>query len=96
MGRNSFYYGRCGYLPHRKGRASFQKVLETRNNKKILSVTLVELVEVVLKNNIFQTEKWIFNFKEVCTSLCWLEKMSQTFERKPMVCRRYIDEIFFI
>ena len=40
-------------IPHGKGLTSLFKFLESRENKQILSDTLAELVEIVLKDNIF-------------------------------------------
>ena len=39
-------------IPHGEGLASLRKFFETRDNKQIVSDTLTELAEVVLKNNI--------------------------------------------
>ena len=41
-------------IPHGEGLASLCRFLETRDNKKISSDTLIELAEVVLTNNIFE------------------------------------------
>ena len=50
-------------IPHEEGLASLRKFLDATTEKKVISETLVELAEIVLKNNIFQfNEK---NFKSV-------------------------------
>ena len=48
-------------IPHREGLSSLRRVLETRDNKQILSDSLTELAKVVLKNNIFEFDEK--NFK---------------------------------
>ena len=40
-------------IPHGEGLASLYKFLETGDDKQILSDTLAELAEIVLKNNIY-------------------------------------------
>ena len=44
-------------ISHEKGMASFRKFLNTKTEKKVTTETLVELSEIVLKNNIFQFNK---------------------------------------
>ena len=41
-------------ISHEKGMASFRKFLHAKTEKKVITETLVELSEIVLKNNIFQ------------------------------------------
>ena len=40
-------------IPHEEGLASLRRFLDTRTEKKVTTKTLVELAEIVLKNNIF-------------------------------------------
>ena len=40
-------------IPHDEGLSALQKRLELRRDKKVSTSTLVELAEVVLKNNVF-------------------------------------------
>ena len=96
-------------IPHREGLTSLRRVLELRDNKQILSETLVELAEIVLKNNIFQFDEK--TFKQVRGTAIGTkfappyailfmadleEKILSASEKKPMICWRYIDNIFFI
>ena len=46
-----------------EGLASLDKFLKTRDNKQLSSVTLVELAEIVLKNNIFEFDENSFKPK---------------------------------
>ena len=41
-------------IPHEEGLASLRRFLNTRTEKRVTTETLVELAEIVLKNNIFQ------------------------------------------
>ena len=50
-------------IPHGEGLASLCRFLETMGNKLILSNTLMELAEVVLKNNIFEFDEKTFKQK---------------------------------
>ena len=77
-------------IPHGEGLDSLRRYLETRDNKQISSDTLMELAEVVLKNNIFKFDEKTFKQKRL------KEKMLEGFEKKPMIWWRYIDDIFFI
>ena len=54
---------------HGEGFASLNKFLEIRENKQILSDTLAELVEIVLKNNIFEFDEKTFQWK--CGTAIW-------------------------
>ena len=44
-------------IPHDEGLSALQKIFELRREKKVSTSTLVELVEVALKNNIFTFDK---------------------------------------
>ena len=83
--------------------------MELRDNKQISSDTLIELAEIVLKNNIFQFDEK--TFKQVRGtaigtkfappySILFMaeleEKILNASEKKPMIWWRYIDDIFFI
>ena len=48
-------------IPHDKGLSALQKRLELRRDRKVNTSTLVELAEIVLKNNVFTFGKK--NFK---------------------------------
>ena len=88
---------------------SFRKFLETRDNKQISSDTLTELTEVGLKNNIFEFDEKTFKQKrgpKIGTKFAppyailfmtdFEKKMLESFEKKPMIWWRYIDDIFFV
>ena len=80
-----------------------------RDNKQISSGTLVELAEIVLKNNIFQFDEKTFKqlrgtaigtkFAPPYAILFMADLEEKTLspsEKKPVVWWRYIDDIFFI
>ena len=96
-------------IPHSEGLTSLRRVLELRDNKQISSETLVELAEIVLKNNIFQFDEE--TFKQVRGTAIGTkfappyailfmadleEKILSASEKKPMIWWRYIGDIFFI
>ena len=88
---------------------SLRRFLELRDNKQISSDTLIELAEIVLKNNIFEFDEKTFRqvhgtatgtkFAPPYAILFMAdleEKILSAFEEKPMIWWRYIDDIFFI
>ena len=96
-------------IPHSEGLTSLQRFLELRDNKQISSDTLIELAEIVLKNNIFEFDEKTFRqvrgtaigtkFAPPYAILFMAdleEKILSAFEEKPMIWWRYIDDIFFI
>ena len=96
-------------IPHGEGLASLPRFLETRHNKQISSDTLTELAEVFLKKNIFEFDEKTFKQKRtivIGTKLAspyaflfmadFEEKMLESFEKKPMIWWRYIDDILFV
>ena len=48
-------------IPHEEGLASIRKHLDNRENKKVTTDTLVELADIVLRNNYFQFLDKTFN-----------------------------------
>ena len=44
-------------IPHSEGLTALRRFLELRDNKQISSDTLIELAEIVLKNNIFEFDE---------------------------------------
>ena len=50
-------------IPHKEGLASIRKHLDNRENKEVTTDTLVELADIVLKNNYFQFLDKIFKQK---------------------------------
>ena len=96
-------------IRHGEGLASLRRILETRDNKQISSDTLTELAEVILKNNIFEFDEKTFKQKlgtpigtkfappYVILFMADFEKeMLESFDKKPMIWRRYMHDIFFI
>ena len=47
-------------IPHSEGLNSLRRFLELRDNKQISSDTLIELAEIVLKNNFFEFDQKTF------------------------------------
>ena len=47
-------------IPHSESLTSLQRFLELRDNKQISSDTLIELAEIVLKNNTFEFDEKTF------------------------------------
>ena len=96
-------------IPHGEGLASLCRFLETRDNKQISSDTLTKLAEVALKNNIFEFDEKNFKQKRgtaigtrfappyaILFIADFDKKMLESFEKKPMIWWKYIDDIFFI
>ena len=92
--------------PHGEVLNSICRFLETRDKKQISSDTLTELVEAVLKNNIFKFDEQTFKrgttigtkFAPPYAILFMTdfeEKMLESFEKKPMIWWSYIDDTFF-
>ena len=94
-------------IPHSEGLNSLRRFLELRDNKQILSDTLIELAEIVLKNNFFEFDQK--TFKQVRGTAIRTkfapphailfmadleENILNAFEEKPMIWRRHIDDIF--
>ena len=46
--------GMYSNIPHEEGLVSLRKTLDARTMEKVTTETLLELTEIVLKNNIFQ------------------------------------------
>ena len=83
--------------------------MELRDKKQISSETLIELAEIVLKNNFFELDQKTFKQLRgtaigtkfappyAISFMADLEqKILNAFEEKPMISWRYIDDIFFI
>ena len=96
-------------IAHGEGLTPLRKYFETRDNKQISSDTLAELAEVVLKNNVFEYDEKTFKQKRgsvigakfappytIFFMIDFEEKMFKSFEKKPMIWWRYIDDNFFI
>ena len=91
-------FGLYPNIPHSEGLNSLQRFLELRDNKQISSDTLIELAEIVLKNNFFEFDQK--TFKQVRGTAIGTkfappyailfmadleEKILNAFEEKPMI-----------
>ena len=96
-------------IPHDEGLSALQKRLELRREKKVSTSMLVELAEVVLKNNVFTFGKKTLKqlrgtaigtkFAPVYSILFMAEleeEILREVELKPYLWWHYIDNMFFI
>ena len=96
-------------IPHEEGLASLRKFLDARTEKKVTTETLLELAEIVLKNNIFQfNEKTLKQLRGTAIGTKFAppyaiifmadleERILKDIELKPRMWWRYIDDIFFM
>ena len=96
-------------IPHDESLSALQKRLELRREKKVSTSTLVELAEIVLKNNAFTFgKKTLKEIRGIAIgtkfappySVLFMaeleEKILREVELKPFLWWRYIDDIFFI
>ena len=96
-------------IPHDEGLEAIRKRLDQRQDKKISTDSLVELAECVLKNNHFEHNGQFFRQKRgtaIGTKMApqyaivfmaeLEEKLLGSYELKPEVWWRYIDDIFMI
>ena len=96
-------------VPHDEGLAFLKDFLGCRVDKQVTTDTQIELVELVLKNNIFEFSdntykqiRGIAGDKKFAPTYAVLfmvaleEKILSKVEKKPIVWWRYIDDIFFI
>ena len=96
-------------IPHDKGLSALRKRLNERDKKDVSTDTLVELAELVLKNNIFNFNKRTLKQKRSTAigtkfapvySILFMaeleEKILEIVDNKPYIWWRYIDDIFFI
>ena len=97
-------------IPHEEGLSALRKRLDLRQEKDVTTSTLVELAEVVLKNNIFTFKEKTLKQKRVITirtnfvpsyGILFMteleEEILSEIEQKPYLWwRRYIDDIFFL
>ena len=96
-------------IPHEEGLFALRKRLDLRQEKDVTTSTLVELAEVVLKNNIFTFKEKALKQKRgtgIGTqfappySVLFMaeleEEILSEIELKPYLWWRYIDDIFFL
>ena len=96
-------------IPHDEGLPALRKRLDLRQEKDVTTSTLVELAEVVLKNNIFTfmektlKQKWGTTIGTKFAppySILFIaeleEEILSEIELKPYLWWRYIDDIFFL
>ena len=94
-------------IAHSESLNSLRRFFELRDNIQISSDTLIELAEIVLKNNFFEFDQKTFKqvrgtairtrFAPPYAILFMAdleEKILNAFEQKPMIWWRYIDDIF--
>ena len=99
-----------GAIPHEEGLASLRKFLDARSEKKVTTETLLELAEIVLKNNIFQfNEKTLKQLRDTTIGTKFAPTYAIIFmadpeerilnwkdvELQPRIWWRYMDDIFF-
>ena len=96
-------------IPHEEGLSALRKRLDLRQEKDVTTSTLVELAEVVLKNNIFTFKEKTLKQKRGTAigtkfappySILFMaeleEEILSKIELKPYLWWRYIDDIFFL
>ena len=95
-------------IPHNKGLSALRKRLDLRQEGDFTTLTLVELAEVVLKNNIFTFKEKTLKQKRGTAigtkfappySILFMaaleEEILSKIELEPYLWWRYIDDIFF-
>ena len=96
-------------IPYDEGLSDLRKRLDLRQEKDVTTSTLVELAEVVLKNNIFTFKEKTLKQKRGTAigkkfappySILFMaeleEEILSEIELKPYLLWRYIDDIFFL
>ena len=96
-------------IPHQLGLSAMKKALDKREDKSISTQTLLDLAELVLKNNYFTHDSQIFKQirgTEMGTkfapsyailAMAELEQMAlEKYHLEPTVWWRYIDDVFLI
>ena len=96
-------------IPHEEGLSSLRKKLEIRKEKYFSTDTIIDLAEVVLKNNIFTFRKNILKQKRGTAigtkfappySILFMGELEKEIIKepkyKPYLWWRYIDHIFFL
>ena len=96
-------------IPHDEGLSALRKRLNERDKKDLSTDTLVELAELVLKNNIFNFNERTLKQKRGAAigtkfappyNILFMaeleEKILEIIDNKPYLWWRYINDIFFI
>ena len=96
-------------IPHKEGLASIRNHVDNRENKEVTTDTLVELADIVLKNNYFQFLDKTFKQKRGTAigikfappySILFMADLEKRLlfdiDLKPYIWWRYIDYIFLI
>ena len=96
-------------IPHEEGMSALRKRLETRKEKYVSTDTIIDLAEVVLKNNIFTFGKKTLRQKRGTAigskfappySISFMAELEEEIikesEYKPYLWWRYIDDIYFL
>ena len=84
-------------ISHDEGLAFLKDFLYSRVDKQVTTDTLIELAELVLKNNIFEfSDKTYKQIRRTASMTVLEEKILNKVKKKPNVWWRYIDDIFFI
>ena len=96
-------------IPHEEGLASLRKFLDARTEKIVTTETLLELAEIVLKDNIFQfNQKTLKQLRGAAIGTKFAppyaiifmvdleERILENIELQPRIWWRYIDDIFCI
>ena len=96
-------------IPHDEGFAFLKDFLDSRFEKQVTTDTLIELAELVLKNNVFDfSDKTYKQIRETAIGTKFAppyailfmaaleEKILNKAKKKPNVWWRYVDDIFFI
>ena len=96
-------------IPHKEGLPALRKRLETRKEKYVLTDTIIDLADVVLKNNIFTFGKKTLKQKQGTAigtkfppphSILFMAELEEEIikesEYKPYLWWRYINDIFFL
>ena len=96
-------------IPNEEGLAAIKKALDKRRDKKVSTESIVELAEVVLKNNVFEFNEKVYKQKRGTAigskmappyAIIFMDdlenKMLAGEEFKPKIWWRYIDDIFLV
>ena len=96
-------------IAYEEGFSALRKQLETRKEKYVSTDTIIDLAEVVLKNNIFKLGKKTLKQKRWTAigtkftsrySISFMAELEEEIikesEYKPYLWRRYTDNIFFL